>query len=230
VIAAATRVDDPVPSFDLCGEEDCCLANNVAKVQRHHVQRKRKKEREREREKARERERSAGLNTTQSCTKPDKACGTSTRYLILGISVHPTAKFGFVVHLRTKMWFSGTMLCTRWVFRTPFLGFSSSCLLVGVAPHIISAGCVVLSVSLAAGFTSDPSVCWQLVLLSFLIISQPSTRMQGCITFFFWNHLWISTNRCQRLAGAANSDALGLKWQCTGIIKPTTSKEKNFSE
>jgi len=35
VIAAATRVDDPVPSFDVCGEEDCCLANKVAKVQKH---------------------------------------------------------------------------------------------------------------------------------------------------------------------------------------------------
>jgi len=54
--------------------------------------------------------------------------------------------------------------------------------LVGGVSHTVSAGCIVLSVSLAAGSAPDSSVCWQLFLIRFFIISEPSTRMQHART------------------------------------------------
>ena len=101
-----------------------------------------------------------------------------TRFFWLGISVHSNAKFGFVVHLRTNLWFSGTMVCTNGCFAHPHLDFYAPASSCGCVSHCLTRG--IKECGASAVTCSLVRVCCfsQLAATFSLILLQPCPCMQ----------------------------------------------------
>jgi len=101
-----------------------------------------------------------------------------TRFFWLGISVLPNAKFGFFIHLRTNLWFSGTMVCTNGCFARPYLVFHAPASSCSCASHCLTRGSKECGAS--AVTCSRVRVCCfsQLAAIFSLILLQPFPRMQ----------------------------------------------------